>query len=520
MIKYKKLIFLLCIFLLGSCGSVPERSEKSGRPVEKGQLTLYLDGPEKSDLDISFELTAACFKFEDGSCKDVLSKPVSVNSRSIRGSQLLAGETELPRGKYSGLRLSFSRAEIKTERGASTLALPPDGIIELPFYSEIERDECTAVFINWNADDSVQNGYLFNPILGAQKGKADISSLLLFISNEGSGNISVINRNLDRVVSVLKTGKGPKGIATSLLRNSSWLYVANYGSNTVSIIDPIAQRTEHEIIIRFGKGPQAIVPAVLADGREMLYVVNQDSNNVSVVDTSVLRETASVNVGDAPVAITADPPLEEFERSHYLSVSDIQTIRDYRSNYFNIYVVNSRSNTVSVLKADSSTGEVKQVTSLKVEYTPVAIQPDAQHARLYVVNHDSEKISVINMVDLIKGNSAVTRLGNFGPLNSDVLPDPVLDRLYILREFPGELTTVMLPRELNGKGQFDMLPVLGIVALEKKPRSLLMDKEERKIYVVNRGSDSVSVLNKSSRTTEKRIPVGKNPYEITSFSQF
>jgi YVTN family beta-propeller protein len=46
------------------------------------------------------------------------------------------------------------------------------------------------------------------------------------------------------------------------------------------------------------------------------------------------------------------------------------------------------------------------------------------------------------------------------------------------------------------------------------PRSLMLDPEARKLYIVNRGSHNVSVIDKTSRKEEKVIPVGKKPYGI------
>jgi YVTN family beta-propeller protein len=45
-----------------------------------------------------------------------------------------------------------------------------------------------------------------------------------------------------------------------------------------------------------------------------------------------------------------------------------------------------------------------------------------------------------------------------------------------------------------------------------------MDPEGRKIYVVNRGSDTVSEIDKTSRREERTFPVGKKPYGIAMFS--
>jgi len=57
-------------------------------------------------------------------------------------------------------------------------------------------------------------------------------------------------------------------------------------------------------------------------------------------------------------------------------------------------------------------------------------------------------------------------------------------------------------------------PIVGRVPVGSLPRSLMLDPEARKLYVVNRGSDSVSVIDKTTRKEEKVIPVGRKPYGI------
>lgn len=59
--------------------------------------------------------------------------------------------------------------------------------------------------------------------------------------------------------------------------------------------------------------------------------------------------------------------------------------------------------------------------------------------------------------------------------------------------------------------------MLGTILVGSSPRSLILDPEGRKIYVVNRGSDSVSVIDKTTRREEQVIPVGKKPYGIAMF---
>jgi YVTN family beta-propeller protein len=61
--------------------------------------------------------------------------------------------------------------------------------------------------------------------------------------------------------------------------------------------------------------------------------------------------------------------------------------------------------------------------------------------------------------------------------------------------------------------------MIGKVALGESPRSFILDDEEGRLYAVNSGSDTVSVVNKITGKEVQIIPVGKRPYGIAMFPQ-
>jgi YVTN family beta-propeller protein len=71
--------------------------------------------------------------------------------------------------------------------------------------------------------------------------------------------------------------------------------------------------------------------------------------------------------------------------------------------------------------------------------------------------------------------------------------------------------------EEQGLQRIALTPIMGTIPVGSTPRSLILDPEARKLYVVNRGSNNVSVIDKTTRREEKVIPVGRKPYGITMF---
>ena len=344
----------------------------------------------------------------------------------------------------------------------------------------------------------------------------ELSSRLIFVTNEGSNNVSAINSQSGGVVANILVGKNPRGIAAVLGSNRARVYVANSGSNTVSVIDPTTNKVESEIFLRFGKEPEGIAVASVSSGKELIYVTNHGTNSVSVIDSTTLLELEKIDVGIGPAAIAVDPPVEDLLGTRHLSFNDISTLKNYRARFFNVYIVNEDSNTISVLRINKQTNLSEEVINLDVEWQPKALYVDYQRGKVYVSNYGSNKISVIDILEIIKGNEAgaVSTINNTGNFITGIIADPVFNRIYLLKEVPGEVV-IIRPFE-NGIENLKtvMPPVVGMIAVGESPGALILDPEGRKLYVVNRGSNTVSVIDKTTKKVERTIPVGKRPYGI------
>jgi len=294
------------------------------------------------------------------------------------------------------------------------------------------------------------------------------------------------------------------------------IYVANSKSNSISVIDPTTNLVETEIPIRFGQEPEGIAVATISPDKEFIFLTNYGSNSVSVIDTLTYQEVQRVIVGNGPVAVAVDPPADTLTVARFLNFEDLNILRSFRDKFLNAYVANRNSRDINVLKMDISTGRVVDVASINVDWNPIAFDVDSQRGRVYVANYGFDNLSVINIPELIKGNNAgaVTTISGVGRSNTGVVADPSLPRLYLLKEIPGEVMIIrpMLEEQNPIK---TIPPIVGIVPVGSAPRSLMLDPEARKLYVVNRGSDNVTVVDKTTTKEEKVIPVGKRPYGIT-----
>lgn len=507
---------LLIVGLLAGCATIDTAVSPS--MTRGGQVVAYLNGPERASIDISFDITTAELVGEDGSRRSILEKPLTVNSLRVTGRQLLMAETFIPEGRYVKLLVSVDKGKVSRKDRVASLSMP-EGPVELPVNVTVSAGRSAPIFLAWNADASMVEGFRFSPAFSVRGAAPELSALLVYITNEDSNNVSVIHRQTGEVVSTVMVGKRPRGTAAGTIKERFRIYVANSGSDSVSIIDPTTNTVEHEVPVRFGREPEGIAVAKASSATEFIFVANYSSNTISIINAVSRQEVGKVAVGNGPIAIAADPPIESVLESRFLSPEDLSFLRNYRNRFVNVYVANKNSNDLSVIRVDARTGLVEEVFSLKVEWSPIAVAADAARGKVYVANQGSDKLSVIDVIQLVKGNraAAVSTMQVGGSL-SGVLADPTLDRLYLLKDRVGEIEIIRPPS--SGEVLRAAIPtVVGRIPVGIAPRSLAIDPEGRKLYVVNRGGNSVTVIDKTTRTEERVIPVGRRPYGVALLGQ-
>src|ERR1700712_1616523 len=141
----------------------------------------------------------------------------------------------------------------------------------------------------------------------------------LYVTNESSGDLSVIDLATLTPITTIPLGKRPRGIAAS--PDGNYLYVALSGSpNAGPGVDesklPPPDRSADGIgvvdlqqgkllkVLPSGNDPEQL--AVSADGARV-FVANEDSGKVSVVDVNGGQIVETFKVGDEPEGVTVEP---------------------------------------------------------------------------------------------------------------------------------------------------------------------------------------------------------------------
>ncbi|WP_300427145.1 beta-propeller fold lactonase family protein [Methanobacterium sp.] len=207
----------------------------------------------------------------------------------------------------------------------------------------------------------------------------------VYVANQGSDTVSVINTTTPPETNTIPVGSSPSGVAVS--PDGATVYVTNYFSNYVSVIDTATNNVTNNITV--GNNPYGV--AFNPDGT-IAYVTNQGSGSVSVIDTATYNVTTTILVGSSPSGVAVSPD---------------GTIA---------YVANQGSGSVSVI--DTATYNVTTTILVGTGPIGVAVSPDGTTA--YVTVRSSNYVSVI---DTATNNVTTTILVGTGPIGVAVSPD-------------------------------------------------------------------------------------------------
>lgn len=185
-----------------------------------------------------------------------------------------------------------------------------------------------------------------------------------YIANEGSNTVSVIDPATGAVRSTIPVGPGPRSVA--LRPDGTQAYVTNSGDNTVSVIDTATGNLAASIPVGAGWGASGV--AFTPDGAKA-FVTNAGEGTVAVIGTASTSVLAVIHVGVQPVAVSVAP---DGSRA---------------------YVANASDNTVSVI--DTAQDTVTSTIPVGPGPRGLVVTPDG--AKALVSNSGANSISVIDL---------------------------------------------------------------------------------------------------------------------------
>ena len=335
----------------------------------------------------------------------------------------------------------------------------------------------------------------------------DDGSLLLVV-NPDSNSVSVLDPAAGEKLAELTVGDDPRTVA---LEGSERAYVANRGSNTVSVIDlselTIAATIEVE---------QQPYGVVVAPGGDFAFVANSGSDSISVIETTTLQVVATIPVRDRPagLAVTTD----------------------------RLYVTHLLTGLVSVIDVTGLPEAVPYCGPLDFDadgqITVVEIMQAASRwscqcgDECYAPHYDIDEDCYIDVVDImlvaIRWGAAcpVISTGSTSNLAQSIVLDPTGARAYL----PHIKSNSLNPAPLFDTSIFPVVSVIDLTTNQHLPSQLIsldtvdvpvnmpfdaaFTPDGSRLWVLNSGSNDISVLDTELRIGVAHVVVGANPRGI------
>jgi len=448
----------------GATQSPPKPSQQL---VRGSQLVIYARQTETAQIPIAWEVRKIALDLPDGSQVAVPGSEVTIRTSDLDRGQILVVMANVPEGNYTGVTI-FTRGVFFDDTGEPA----PAGATYFTAarsFSVVEGDATTLLLAaNLAPSGADRTTFKFQPAISIEETPPSPKGKIVYVANELSSNISVIDKTLKRVVSNIFVGSRPSAIAADQRRNR--LYMADRRVGAIYEIDMISQHLLKATPLEFVDEPIHIEPI---PSKDMLIVVNFGSDTVYLVDAFTLQVMDTVEVGDGPVDAVYSPTWDL------------------------AFVVNLYDNSVSVI--DFSLSPPDADTTIEVGLRPTGIAIDDGMGWLYVTNGGSTELSIIKIETM-----AIEQTMLIGTGAGDVALDPYGRRLFISMT---ETNEVLCADPYTGVTIYS-------VRLPGRPGALLFDPDEKNLYAAVPARSTVVVIDAITREVENWIETGEMPVSI------
>lgn len=307
-----------------------------------------------------------------------------------------------------------------------------------------------------------------------------------YVANSGSNTVSVLDLVYLRQDRTLQVGNRPSALAVNPVRNE--VYVANTQSNSVTVIDASANRVVATIGVK--NMPSSI--AVDATGHRA-FVANSASNSVSVIDLDQRRETAIVGAGEQPTTVRISP--------------------DGRS----LVVTNRVSGSASIFAVDpiDASHPAQIPPHLRAVYpgcpgaSDAVILPDS--SKTFVACSTSGQVMAISLA-AAPGSWAATQ-------NSAALTDHLLTFLEVgrnpihlaLKPDGGEIFTSNYDSDSVSELSTWTNEVGGTYTIGEKPVDGVVSHDNGTLWVANSGADTIGIYSIDDGKLAGSVHTGSGP---------
>jgi len=255
----------------------------------------------------------------------------------------------------------------------------------------------------------------------------------IYVANHGSNTVSVVDGTNNMPEATIQVGDHPHRLAVDSVTNR--IYIANWMSSSLSVIDG----SSNKVLQTITSGLSYPWGVAVNPNTNRIYVTNRGLNNVAAIDGATNSLLTSVNVGSLPHGIAVNSTSNRIYATN--EGSDSVSVIDGATNHLldtvpvghlpygdavnpitnRIYVANYGSNSVSVI--DGATDAVSYI-SVGVQPKRVAVNTSAN--RIYVANSGENSVSIVDgATNQVVGTFAV------GQAPDGIAVDSMTNRIYV-----------------------------------------------------------------------------------------
>ena len=335
---------------------------------------------------------------------------------------------------------------------------------------------------------------------------AEPPSYFVCVSNERSGDVTVIDGSTDAVIATVPVGKRPRGIHAT--PDGKRLFVTLSGSprmapgvdenrapadktaDGLGVIDVAARK----LIDRWHVGSDPEQFAISRDGK-FAFIANEDDASASIVDLSSGQSRGKIKVSEEPEGMGVNPANGE------------------------VYVTCEEKGEVFAIDPDAQ----RVIAKIETGGRPrsVVFLPDGSRAYVasengvYVAEIDAKSHKLLSKIQLPTGSL---------PMGIAISKDG--KELYVSTG-RGNAVAIIDTQKLNAQGSPRLSArgegegeesIVAMIPVGKRAWSIALDPSGSKLYTANGASNDVSVVDLKSRKELRRIKVGDGPWGIAIVS--
>jgi len=451
-------LFSLFVVLASLCWLSP-LSAAADRTDRAPQIVVYLDHLSLTETVNEFKLLSIALAADSASVPLVFIPGSMSASQSVSDQTRLADE-EIPPGDYQGLRLEGMvryTVDDSIEVSAPVTAMVPAAFLAGP-------GELTTIFLEAHVAGATDTSSQASVRIAPTEPRIGPFTALVFITNELSNTIAVLDRFSDRVVDILLADRHPQGMAYS--RFNRELYVACAGDHTIMVIDIATRQVLRRLRLNLDDEPERLA---LAPDEQQLYVMNPGSNSMAVFNASSFEEVGRVSLDLQASSLDVDPS----------------------SGW--VYTTNEYSDNISIYDPlDESV-----VTTIPAGNLPTEIALVSPDDLLCVASSGQRSITILS-------SSTGNVQGTFGlcAVATGLVYDKIQGVMYAAAGDCREISAFRPATALS----------TGDIALPGRPGLLWIDEDNRKLYACLPNENQVAVVNLTGRKVASTIDTGYKPY--------